>query len=1023
MKIYSFDIGVASIGWAFIENEVLQDCGIRIFTKAENPKNGASLALPRREARGVRKRLARRRGRLNTIKQLLCKEFGLQLKDYLSNDGELPKAYTASKANPLKSPYELRTLALSQKLDSKDLVRVILHIAKHRGYGNKHAKDSKDTESGKVKKAIEFNRKTLAEKGYRSVGEYLYREFFQQSRISQNNGVTEFINVRNKAGNYEHCVAQDMLKEELESILNAQRQFGFSLKQDFENKLLTKIFEQRPLKSFADKVGNCCFIAGEKRAPKDSPSAIEFIALSRTINTLINLSKESGEIYNRAIILQIVESTLKKGEISYKELREIIRLDERLRFKDPRLDYSREIKEAEKVKFLEFKQLKGFKKALGESFTTLARSQLDEIAEHIALIKDRVKLNEKLESYALTKEQREALSNLSFSAHINLSLQALKQILPFMRGDNGEQCLDYDESVEKAGLKALSKDTLKGQMLPPLNEFEPYLSNPVVARALAEYRKVLNALLKQYGSPHKIHIEYAREAKLSSTERQKYEKEQKDNYAANQAAHKKCQELGLEPSSTNLLKLKLWQEQGGLCLYSGAKITISYLQDPTALQVDHIYPYSRSFDDSYMNKCLVLTKANQEKGNRTPFEAFGTDSAKWGVITTLAQKLPHKKRRRILNTAFNDKEAGFKLRNLNDTSYIARLVADYTETYLEFLPLVESENTTLSKGQKGSKKHIAIVNGALTSTMRYYLGFASKDRDNHLHHALDAVIIGFMNDSVIKAFSDFKKTQETSKAAYYAHTLSKQEYKKQRAFIQLPSGENFRANVLEKAESVFVSKPPRKRVRGALHEATFYSPNDPKLLKNYGGTKGVERALALGKMRKVGAKIVSNGAMVRVDIFRHKSSGKFYGVPVYTMDFALGILPNKAVVVGKDKNDVIKDWLEMDSSYEFIFSLYKDDVILVQKKEMQRPELCYFVSFDTSGASIKVAKHDNNFSTLTENQKLLFSNATKEEVVGKSIGIQNLKVFEKWQVSVLGEVKRTQSYPRENISLASKAKK
>lgn len=1023
MKIYSFDIGVASIGWAFIENEVLQDCGIRIFTKAENPKNGASLALPRREARGVRKRLARRRGRLNTIKQLLCKEFGLQLEDYLSNDGELPKAYTASKANPLKSPYELRTLALSQKLDSKDLVRVILHIAKHRGYGNKHAKDSKDTESGKVKKAIESNRKTLAEKGYRSVGEYLYREFFQQSRISQNNGATEFINVRNKAGNYEHCVAQDMLKEELESILNAQRQFGFSLKQDFENKLLTKIFEQRPLKSFADKVGNCCFIAGEKRAPKDSPSAIEFIALSRTINTLINLSKESGEIYNRAIILQIVESTLKKGEISYKELREIIRLDERLRFKDPRLDYSREIKEAEKVKFLEFKQLKGFKKALGESFTTLARSQLDEIAEHIALIKDRVKLNEKLESYVLTKEQREALSNLSFSAHINLSLQALKQILPFMRGDNGEQCLDYDESVEKAGLKALSKDTLKGQMLPPLNEFEPYLSNPVVARALAEYRKVLNALLKQYGSPHKIHIEYAREAKLSSTERQKYEKEQRDNYAANQAAHKKCQELGLEPSSTNLLKLKLWQEQGGLCLYSGAKITISYLQDPTALQVDHIYPYSRSFDDSYMNKCLVLTKANQEKGNRTPFEAFGTDSAKWGVITTLAQKLPHKKRRRILNTAFNDKEAGFKLRNLNDTSYIARLVADYTETYLEFLPLVESENTTLSKGQKGSKKHIAIVNGALTSTMRYYLGFASKDRDNHLHHALDAVIIGFMNDSVIKAFSDFKKTQETSKAAYYAHTLSKQEYKKQRAFIQLPSGENFRASVLEKAESVFVSKPPRKRVRGALHEATFYSPNDPKLLKNYGGTKGVERALALGKMRKVGAKIVSNGAMVRVDIFRHKSSGKFYGVPVYTMDFALGILPNKAVVVGKDKNDVIKDWLEMDSSYEFIFSLYKDDLLLVQKKEMVEPELCYFVSFGVSTASIQVAKHDNNFSTLTENQKLLFSNATKEEVVGKSIGIQNLKVFEKWQVSVLGEVKRTQSYPRENISLASKAKK
>ena len=1029
MKVYSFDIGVASIGWAFIENDELKDCGVRIFTKAENPKTGASLALPRREARGVRKRLARRRGRLNTIKQLLCKEFGLQLKDYLSNDGELPKAFATSKVNPLKSPYELRTLALSQKLDSKDLVRVILHIAKHRGYGNKHAKESKDTESGKVKKAIESNRKTLAEKGYRSVGEYLYREFFQQSRISQNNGSTEFINVRNKGGNYEHCVAQDMLKEELESILNAQRQFGFSLKQDFENKLLTKIFEQRPLKSFADKVGDCCFIAGEKRAPKDCLSAIEFVALSRIINTLANLSKKSGEAYDKAMVLTILDSVLEKGEMSYYALREAINLDEKIRFADSRLDYSKEIKEAEKVKFVECKNLKSFKKVLGDCYKTLERKHIDSIAERIAVIKDVEKLHKELESYctterlSLTSEQIQALSHLNFSSHISLSLKALEQILPFMRGDNGEQCLGYDESVEKAGLKALSKDTSKGQILPPLNEFEPYLANPVVARALAEYRKVLNALLKQYGSPHKIHIEYAREAKLNTTERQKYEKEQRDNYAANQAAHKKCQELGLEPSSTNLLKLKLWQEQGGLCLYSGAKITISYLQDPTALQVDHIYPYSRSFDDSYMNKCLVLTKANQEKGNRTPFEAFGADAAKWGAITTLAQKLPPKKRRRVLNTAFETKEAGFKLRNLNDTSYIARLVADYTDTFIEFLPLAKNENTLLNQGETNSKKHIIVINGTLTSTMRYYLGFASKDRDNHLHHALDAVIIGFMNDSVINAFSKFKKTQETSKAAYYAHTLSKQEYKKQRAFIQLPSGENFRASVLEKVESVFVSKPPRKRVRGALHEATFYSPNDPKLLKNYGGTKGVERALALGKMRKVGTKIVSNGAMVRVDIFRHKRSGKFYGVPVYTMDFALGILPNKAVVVGKDKNGVINDWLEMDSHYEFIFSLYKDDLLLVQKKEMQKPELCYFVSFGVSTASIQVAKHDNNFSTLTKNQKLLFNNATQEDVSGKSIGIQNLQVFEKWQVSVLGEVKRSESYPRENIYSTSKAKR
>ncbi|MCH5336600.1 MAG: hypothetical protein J1D99_04185, partial [Campylobacter sp.] len=97
MKILGFDIGITSIGWAYVEGEELKDCGVRIFTKAENPKTGESLALPRREARSTRRRLARRKTRLNAIKRLLCKEFGLNLSDYVSSDGDLPKAYQTSK--------------------------------------------------------------------------------------------------------------------------------------------------------------------------------------------------------------------------------------------------------------------------------------------------------------------------------------------------------------------------------------------------------------------------------------------------------------------------------------------------------------------------------------------------------------------------------------------------------------------------------------------------------------------------------------------------------------------------------------------------------------------------------------------------------------------------------------------------------------------------------------------------------------------------------------------------------------
>lgn len=1021
MKILSFDIGVTSIGWAFVEGEELKDCGVRIFTKAENPKNGDSLAAPRREARSTRRRLARRKARLNTIKRLLCKEFGLNLSDYLANDGELPKAYETTKDT--KSPYELRTLALEQKLEPKELARVILHIAKHRGYGNKHAKTGSDKDSGKVLSAIKVNEATMNAKRYKSVGEYLYKEFYQKERYEKkgNTPTKEFKNVRNKGENYEHCVAQEQVRAELELIFQKQKDFGATFSENFESQILETAFYQRDLKGFADKVGECVFYRDENRAPKDSLSAMEFVTLTRIINTLKNLEEKSknlgiGETYGKDKIQEILKVVLDKGEMSYKKLREILHLDERILFaKDSKLDYTKGVQEAEKAKFIELKNLKAFKKAMGGDFGKFAREELDNIATEITLIKSKENLAKKLQNYpALSKEQVEALSNLNFAKHIDLSLKALHRILPFMY-----EGLRYDEAVKKAGLQEHRKHKQKGEFLIPLKEYEPYLANPVVARALSEYRKVLNTLLRKYGAVHKIHLEFTREAKLSAKERQKYEKEQRGHFEANQNAIKQCEILGLPLNGANILKMKLWLEQGECCAYSGDKITESDLKDSNALQIDHIYPYSRSFDDSYMNKVLVFSKENQNKLNKTPFEAFGGDKEKWDRILSLSVKLPKQKQRRISNTNFKDKEGGFLARNLNDTGYIARLASQWTKDCLEFLPL--SENEVNIAGEKGSKKHIEAISGNLTATLRHYWGLGDKDRNNHLHHAVDAIILAYTNAKTIKAFADFRKNQEQNKAKFYAKQIAESEYEEQKAFHKAQI-KVFRQRVEEKINEIFVSKPPRKRARGALHEETFYSFEDEKLLKSYGGKQGIEKAISLGKIRQVGTKIVSNGIMVRVDIFKDKK-GKFYGVPIYTMDFALGILPNKAVAIGKDKDGVIKDWIEMDSNYDFCFSLFKDDLILVQKKEMEKAELCYFVSFGVSTASIQVEKHNNKFEGLSENEKILYSNATQKEVAGKSIGIQNLKTFEKYQVSPLGEVQKAEFESRQEIKLKSSPKR
>ncbi|WP_291953130.1 type II CRISPR RNA-guided endonuclease Cas9, partial [Campylobacter sp.] len=487
----------------------------------------------------------------------------------------------------------------------------------------------------------------------------------------------------------------------------------------------------------------------------------------------------------------------------------------------------------------------------------------------------------------------------------------------------------------------------------------------------------------------------------------------------NNWAKNECENIGLKVNAKNILKLKLWREQNEICIYSGKKISIEHLKDEKALEVDHIYPYSRSYDDSFTNKVLVFTKENQEKLNQTPFEAFSKNTDKWEKIKVLAQNLAYKKKIKILDENFKDKEQqDFISRNLNDTRYIATLISKYTKEYLNFLPLSKDENIDLKSGENGSKIHVQAINGMLTSVLRYTWGFSDKNRNNHLHHALDAIIIAYSTNSIIKSFSDFKKNQELLKAKLYAKKITNDEYEHKNKFFE--PFEGFRSQILKKIDTIFVSHPPRKRARGALHQETFYSKDT--FYKEYGGEDGVQRALKYGKIRKIGTKYVKNEDMIRVDIFKHKESQKFYGVPIYTMDFALGVLPNKAVVQGKEKSGIIKEWIEMNENYEFCFSLFKDDLILVQKKEMSKAEFAYFVSFSVSTSTIELRKHDNKFENLTPNQKLLFTTAKEEDVSIKSLGIQNLKIFEKYIVSPLGEKTKAKFEPRQNISLKTSKK-
>lgn len=140
---------------------------------------------------------------------------------------------------------------------------MILHIAKRRGYDD--IKNNGDEEKGEILKAIKQNEEKLV--SYQSVGEYLYKEYFQKFKENSK----EFINVRNKKESYERCIVQSFLKDELKLIFQKQREFGLSFSKKFEEEVLSVVFYKRALKDFSHLVENCSFLLVKNECQKIRP--------------------------------------------------------------------------------------------------------------------------------------------------------------------------------------------------------------------------------------------------------------------------------------------------------------------------------------------------------------------------------------------------------------------------------------------------------------------------------------------------------------------------------------------------------------------------------------------------------------------------------------------------------------------------------------------------------------------------------------------------------------------------------
>ena len=129
----------------------------------------------------------------------------------------------------------------------------------------------------------------------------------------------------------------------------------------------------------------------------------------------------------------------------------------------------------------------------------------------------------------------------------------------------------------------------------------------------------------------------------------------------------------------NIIKHQLWEESGHKCLYSGLPISCDDLFRNNRFQIEHINPFSRSWDNSFNNLLLCEEALNRTKGNLTPFEAFGR-SDKWDNMAKWVKdaKLPKAKERRFLSKNYRkDFDDEMASRELNDTAYAARAAREF----------------------------------------------------------------------------------------------------------------------------------------------------------------------------------------------------------------------------------------------------------------------------------------------------------------------------------------------------------
>jgi CRISPR-associated endonuclease Csn1 len=1025
-RILGIDLGIASCGWAVIEVGEKQgqivSAGVRCFDAPLVDKTGEPKSAARRGARGQRRVIRRRRQRMNAVRALLRRS-GLVPNDGKDALAEALRRISPKDRRPQLTPWQLRSAGYARALSADEFAVALGHIARHRGFrsnSKREASANAADETSKMKRAMEQTREGLAR--YHSFGDMIA------------NDEKFAVRKRNRDKDYSHTAKRSDLEDEVRLLFAAQRRFGNPLATaELEAEFIPAAFNQRPLQDNDDKVGPCPFELDQKRTARRAPS----FELFRFLSKLATLTISVGRVERR---LSPEEITIAAGEFgknksfSYTALRKALDLDPNARFSGIARD-----KEKLDVAARSGAAAEGthtLRKVLGDApWQSLSKTAetLDRIAEILSFREDLNSIRTGLEESGLerlivdqlmTAAGEGAFNEFTKAAHI--SALAARNIIPGLR-----EGLNYSEACARVGYDHSARPAVA------LKD----IGSPVTRRAFGEAVKQVRAVTREYGPIDVVHIELARDVGKSAEER----REITDGIEARNAEKDKRKQeaadlLKRAISDDELMRYELAKEQTFKCVYCDGEIAPNgFASNDTRWQVDHILPWSRFGDDSYRNKTLCCAKCNQDKRGRTPFEWFESDKTEkdWDTFVARCESLKEMKGLKKRNFKLRDAasiEDKFKERNLTDTKWVTRLLAD--------------ELKRMFPAPAGTQR-VFTRPGAITSKLRRAWGLeglkkVSGERvSDDRHHAVDALVLAATTNSLlIKMTKEVQAREKKGRQDDIFHV--QQPWPGFRLDVtRIVYGENG-------SGGVFVSRAERRRARGKAHDATVKQvkvrdgetivyerrsieklsekdllrikdaernhrlvevlrewitagkPKDKPPIWKYSSGSGAFRQEPIRKVRLatndkptilLNGGTVDRGDMARVDVFRRankKRKWEYLVVPIHPHQIAtMDSPPNRAVKGGGGEE---AEWILIDETAEFLWSLHSMSFLEIVKSDGEVIE-GYFRSFDRNTGAITVSPQ-----------------ITAAEI-RKGIGVKTLASFKKFTVDRLGrkfEIKREQ---------------